>query len=236
MNIFENKGELLTNIEVIRTDLSASDIKSELRFSDFRNELLTNGIGSRFYKGYFWAIPVNDSLNLPVVKPMASELFVRQSNWEQTTIPEFDPETWFHLGISLVRDSIIFALRKKFAENNDVKLYTRYPNFIVYNKNMVASTTSLAYAWCGLAIDKILPIDSNNIAICPYLNYGAFEDTGKPIFDKNTKQQCLYKANRCKFDEYKNRLKSLTDLVFPLETKFSNKKLQFNSHVQISGV
>lgn len=220
----------------MKADLSTGDIKSELQFSDFRNELLTNGIGSWFYKGFFWAIPVNDSLNLPVVKPMASELFAKETNWEKSTITKFDPETWFHLGISLVRDSIIFALRKKFVENNNIKLFTRYPNFIIYNKTMVASTTSLAHAWCGLAIDKILPINSNNVAICPYLNYGAFEDSGKPVFDKNAKQQCLYKANKCKFDEYKTRLKSLMGLVFPLETKFSNKKLQFNSQVQISGV
>jgi hypothetical protein len=234
LNIFLNKGDLLEKIPIIKAALNFQDIKKEIQFSAFRNELLSNGVGSWFYNGYFWALPVNDTINVPVIKPMASTLFSREVEWEKTLLEEFDSPTWFHLGISLVRDSIIYSLRKKFGNNSEVKIYSHYPDFTIYNKLNVAYSRGSAYVWTGLSIDKIIPVDNYNIAICPYLNYGVFEDNGRPVIDRMTKQKCLYNARKCSFDAYKSRFRSMLDLIFPIEAVLSNKKLLFNQPLEIS--
>lgn len=233
LNIIVNQGDLLEKIPIIRAPLNFNDRKDE-DFSIFRSTLVNNGIGGWFYKGHFWALPVNDSLNIPVIKIMCSELFSKQIEWEQTTIEEFDPDTWFHLGISLVRDSLAFSLKRKFDGNHDMKVFTRYPTFTIFDKKRIVYTGTTSYVWAGLAIDKVVPADHNNIGICPHLDYDVFEDNGRPVIDKATRQRCLYYARRCKLDEFKSRFQYMFDRVFPISATLSDKKLLFNNKLDIS--
>lgn len=233
LNIIINQGDLLEKIPIIRAPLNFSDRKDE-EFSAFRSTLVSSGIGGWFYKGYFWALPVNDSLNIPVTKSICSELFSKQIEWEETIIEEFDPDTWFHLGISLVRDSLTFSLKKKFEGIHNMKIFTKHPAFTVFDKEKVAYSGTTAFVWTGLAIDKIVPVDHNNIGICPHLDYNVFEDNGWLVIDRTTRQRCLYQARRCNLDAFKSRFQYMFDRVFPISATLSNKKLLFNNQLDIS--
>jgi len=233
LNIIINQGDKLENIPIIRAPLDFKDRK-EGEFRVFRSTLLNNGIAGWFYKGYFWALPVNASLNMPVTKIMCSELFSKEVNWEDTAIQEFEPNTWFHLGITLVRDSLTFSLRKKFENNKNMRTYTKYPAFTVFDKEKVACRGTNVNACVGFAIDKIIPIDRNNLGICPYLDYEVFETNGEIVTDITARKKYLYAARRCHIDEYKLRFQHMFDRVFPVSANISNKRLLFNNKLDIS--
>lgn len=123
----------------------------------------------------------------------------------------------------LFRSALRYALLRKFSGDGNIRIIG--PK--MFDKNDTAYSGMHSRAIVGLSFERILSVENNNIAICPFVTYEVLDGLGKRVDDKVTRQRATMQASKGGEQKYVERLTRMVSLVFPLEVNFSNVKLLF---------
>lgn len=220
LNLMINKGDKLTNVALWRVIGTRNQVKVE----DTRRILLKEGFAHVFYEKYLWLAPLKE-IEESKIESIVQRLFGEKREIIEIEIDNLvDNEHWFSKGIVLIRDALQYALRQKFAGNKDFRVFSR--RRIFKNKFVISGMSSGVVV--GISLDRIMRIDTNNICICPVVEYECIDNFEKVVEDRFERSKFISRVSNINSKSYRVILNQLIENINPLSVNFSNKKLYFN--------
>jgi len=215
-----NKGEKLMNVILWRV----IGTRNQVKVNNIRKFLLKEGFAHVFYERYLWLAPLKEIENNEI-ENITKRIFSMNKEVEEIEIDNLvDDENWFSKGIVLIRDALQYALRQKFANNKDFRVFSRRRVF----KNEFVLSGMSSGVLVGISLDRILRVDDDNICICPIIEYECIDSLGMVVEDRFERSRFISRVSKVNTKRYKGVLSQLIEHINPLSVKFSNKKLHFD--------